>query len=117
MSELVDFFRGASADTLVCSRCNVSKNDVLFAVTDGCFDLDSVMKCVHFCDGSCAVNNPSGRGCLENVQAILDAYVPVFKMMLEAKADHSEEYEVCSSVSCPGSCGSCSCGCGAKDRD
>lgn len=115
MIDLNALWRDARSDAKVCSETGATKNMVLNAITDGAKSWDDVAKSVQLCGGSqCALRNPSGIGCRENVQALLDVYVPIFEMMSAGGGCHHEhpapKPSDCSGKK-SGGCGGCT-GCG-----
>lgn len=84
MFDLESLWRSAPSDAKVCTVTGATKNQVLSAIMEGVKDFDSLKKVVPLCDDNeCAKQNASGRGCRENAEALLAAYVPVYEMMTE----------------------------------
>lgn len=84
MFDLEALWRSAATDAEVCTATGTTKNMVLAAIMQGAKDFDSLKKEVPLCpDNECAKVNPSDRGCRENAEALLAAYVPVYEMMTE----------------------------------
>lgn len=82
MPTLESLWRDAPPETEVCTIEGTTKNQVLRAITEGADDLESLRAKVSLCrNNECAKINPSKRGCAENAQALLDIYVPVFRIM------------------------------------
>jgi hypothetical protein len=82
MLDLERLWRDAPADTKACTLTGSTKNMVLNAITEGARTFEDVKKAVQLCENNdCAKINPSKRGCVENVKALLEIYVPVFDMM------------------------------------
>lgn len=84
MLTLESIWREATPETEVCTIEGSTKNMVLRAITEGANDFESMKEKVCLCeDNECAKINASKRGCRENVQALLDVYLPVFAIMTE----------------------------------
>lgn len=85
------------AHETVCYCKNVSKMQVLSAITvEGAKSLEDIKRITGACTGKdCATMNPSGKCCSEDIQEILDLYLPIWTDMTEG----SEE--------CHGDCSSC----------
>ncbi len=84
MIDLEGLWRQAGADMKVCTTTGSTKNMVLAAITNGARDYQAVAAAVPLCgDNGCSSHNPSGRGCHENVAALLAVYVPIYEMMTE----------------------------------
>lgn len=82
MVTLESLWRDAAPETKVCTIEGTTKNVVLRAITEGATDFRSLAEKVRLCQNSeCAKINPSKRGCRENAQALLEIYVPVFRIM------------------------------------
>lgn len=82
MPTLESLWRDAPPETEVCTIEGTTKNLVLRAITEGAVDLESLRAKVSLCrNNECSKINPSKRGCVENAQALLDIYVPVFQIM------------------------------------
>jgi len=66
----------ASEDTLVCYCGKVDKKAVLHAIASGHDTLDKLKAVLPICpeDNDCKNNNPSGRCCLPEVNALLHAH-------------------------------------------
>lgn len=111
--DLESLWRDAKANTVVCSETGATKNMVLNAITEGAASPEDVEKSVPLCGGACAYRNPSGRGCRENVEALLAVYLPVYRMMTEDGGCHKKH--VRAPEGCTGTrtemCGGCT-GCG-----
>lgn len=92
MLTLESLWRDAPPETEVCTIEGTTKNLVLRAITEGAADLESLRAKVSLCrNNECAEINPSKRGCAENAQALLDIYVPVFKIMSGDGACHKKK--------------------------
>ncbi|MDO4218896.1 MAG: hypothetical protein Q4C78_02780 [Synergistaceae bacterium] len=88
MIDLVALWQNAKENDFVCSKNKITKRNVLALITNGANNLREVKKNINFsCDGSCAAKNPSGRSCDENIEALLEIYVPLFELM---KHTHSK---------------------------
>lgn len=84
MLTLETIWREAPSEAEVCVIEGTTKNMILRAITEGAKNFDSLSEKVRLCkNNECAKVNPSKRGCRENVQALLDIYVPVFAIMTE----------------------------------
>lgn len=84
MIDLVSLWRDAKADTPVCTVTGTTKNMILNAMMDGAHSYEAMAKATPLCaDNECAERNPSGRGCRENVEALISIYLPVYEMMTE----------------------------------
>lgn len=85
---------------------------ILNAIVSGARDYDAVAAAVPLCGScGCASGNASGRPCRENVNALLDVYLPVFDMMLEdggcERHRKSDRPSTCTGTHTE-ACGSCS---------
>lgn len=77
-------WREASPETEVCTIEGATKNMVLRAITEGATNFDSISKRIRLCENNeCAKINASERGCCENIQALLNIYLPVFALMTD----------------------------------
>lgn len=84
MLTLESIWREAQPETEVCTIEGTTKNMVLRAITEGAENFESLREKVRFCENNeCAQINVSKRGCHENLQALLDVYLPVFALMTE----------------------------------
>ena len=91
MIDLESLWRDARADTPVCTVTGTTKNMILNAMMEGAHSYEAMAKAVPLCeDNECASRNPSGRGCRENVEAIISIYLPVYEMMTEGGGCHHE---------------------------
>ncbi len=89
MIDLESLWRDARADTPVCTVTGTTKNMILNAIMEGAHDYEAIAKAAPLCtDNVCAARNPSGRGCRENVAAIVSAYLPIYEMMREGGGCH-----------------------------
>jgi hypothetical protein len=109
-------WRAAAPETKVCTITGTTKNMVLSAIMDGAKDFETLSKKVALCgDNECAKNNPSGRGCRENAEALLSIYVPVYELMTEnggcshvlKKTEAKPKPDACSGEK-SAACGGCS---------
>lgn len=84
MIDLERLWRDADAKTPICTKTGATKNMVLGAIMKGARSFEDIAAAVPLCaDNECALRNPSGRGCRENVGALLSIYVPIHEMMTE----------------------------------
>lgn len=84
MLTLQTIWREAPAESEVCTIEGTTKNMVLRAITEGARDMQSLKDKVRLCENNeCARINVSKRGCLENAQALLEVYLPIFRLMTE----------------------------------
>ncbi|MDO5115765.1 MAG: hypothetical protein Q4D58_06675 [Synergistaceae bacterium] len=117
MIDLESLWRDAKADAKVCTVTGTTKNTILSAIMDGARSFEAVAAAVPLCgDNECALRNPSGRGCRENVEALLSVYLPVYEMMTEdGGCHHHKPQPKAKPEGCSGtrsdSCGGCT-GCG-----
>lgn len=75
-------WKNADQNEVVCYCKEVDKREILQAITSGARTLNDVAEKTGACTGNeCAVKNPSGICCHEDIQAILDIYVPAHEMM------------------------------------
>lgn len=84
MLDVEKLWRDARADAKVCTITGATKNMVLAAITEGARSFEEIRENVTICkNNECAKNNPSGRGCVDSINTLLDIYVPVFDLMTE----------------------------------
>ena len=88
MIDLEGLWRMADASVKVCSKTGATKNMVLDAIMNGAKNIEDVRKSVPLCSGECAKNNPSGRTCEDNVEAMLAVYMPIHDMMTAGGGCH-----------------------------
>lgn len=75
-------WKNADQNEVVCYCKEVDKREILQAITSGARTLNDVSEKTGACTGNeCAIKNPSGICCHEDIQAILDIYVPAYEMM------------------------------------
>lgn len=84
--KLEQLWRDAVMKYPVCILNGVTKSDVIFEISEGADTLEKLKKRLPLCkNNECAAHSPSNRGCLENAEALLEIYAPVWKMMNENK--------------------------------
>ena len=72
--------RMAAADRTVCFCGNVTKEQIVEAIAGGAETLEEIAMATGACRGKQKKKkNPSGRCCCEDIQALIDAYLPIFK--------------------------------------
>ena len=107
---LEQLLRDAPADCPVCTVTGSTKNMELQSIMAGARDFDAVSRSVKLCQGNgCAAVNKSGRGCRENVAALLEIYVPIYDLIFEGGGchHHKEKPAACESGQGCGSCRLC----------
>ena len=74
----------AGLEEVVCYCSNVTKGDIIDAVAEGAETLEQVSTFNNAGSGTdCALKNPSGKCCREDIQAVLDIYVAAVKGVQE----------------------------------
>ncbi|MDO5563083.1 MAG: hypothetical protein Q4F74_05660 [Synergistaceae bacterium] len=84
MFDIVKFLKDAPAGQVVCPETKATKNMVLNAIMDGAKTADDVMKSVDIC-------GKPGCGCRRNVEALLEAYLPVYDIIYAGGGCHCHE--------------------------
>ena len=86
---LEQLWRNAAMKAPVCILNGITKNDVLFQISEGATSLDELKCRLPLCkNNECKAHAATARGCSENAQALLEIYAPIWKMMSENRCSH-----------------------------